>query len=46
MPARRPLGVFAALSSLGLIVTAQSAAAQAWPIRPVTLVVPFAAGSA
>src|SRR5215211_4407964 len=46
MPARRPLGVFAALSSLALIVTAQSAAAQAWPIRPVTLVVPFAAGSA
>jgi tripartite-type tricarboxylate transporter receptor subunit TctC len=34
------------LSILALIVAAESASAQSWPARPVTMVVPFAAGSA
>src|SRR5215207_4389836 len=33
-----------AAASLALIVTTDSASAQDWPTRPVTMVVPFAAG--
>jgi len=39
-------GVWTAILLAALIHTAQSAMAQDWPIRPVTMVVPFAAGSA
>src|SRR4051812_613889 len=42
----RPLGVWVAVALATLIHTAQSAVAQDWPTRPVTMVVPFAAGSA
>jgi tripartite-type tricarboxylate transporter receptor subunit TctC len=46
-PARwRRLGVWIAVSLAALIHTAQFAMAQDWPTRPVTMVVPFAAGSA
>src|SRR5262245_64355371 len=34
-----------ALAALAISVTAGSASAQSWPQRPVTMVVPFAAGS-
>jgi tripartite-type tricarboxylate transporter receptor subunit TctC len=46
-PARwRRFGVWIAVSLAALIYTAQFAMAQDWPTRPVTMVVPFAAGSA
>src|SRR6478736_4144977 len=35
----------AACPALAMIVAAGSASAQSWPTRPVTMVVPFAAGS-
>jgi tripartite-type tricarboxylate transporter receptor subunit TctC len=42
---RRP-GVLAAAWGITALVAALPAAAQTWPTRPVTMVVPFAAGSA
>ena len=39
-------GVWTAISVAALIHFAHSATAQDWPTRPVTMVVPFAAGSA
>jgi tripartite-type tricarboxylate transporter receptor subunit TctC len=42
----RRLAVWIAASLAALIPTAQFAMAQDWPTRPVTMVVPFAAGSA
>jgi tripartite-type tricarboxylate transporter receptor subunit TctC len=42
----RHVSVWTAVSIVALIGTAHSAAAQNWPARPVTMVVPFAAGSA
>ena len=42
----RRFGVWTAVFLAAVIHTAQSAMAQDWPTRPVTMVVPFAAGSA
>jgi tripartite-type tricarboxylate transporter receptor subunit TctC len=42
----RHFGVWTALFLAAVIQTAQSVMAQDWPTRPVTMVVPFAAGSA
>src|SRR5215831_3778151 len=42
----RRFGVWIAISLAALIHTVHSAMAQDWPTRPVTMVVPFAAGSA
>jgi tripartite-type tricarboxylate transporter receptor subunit TctC len=42
----RRFGVWIAISLAALIHAAHSAMAQDWPTRPVTMVVPFAAGSA
>jgi tripartite-type tricarboxylate transporter receptor subunit TctC len=43
---RHRFGVWTAISMAALIPFAHSAAAQEWPTRPVSMVVPFAAGSA
>ena len=43
---RHRYGVWTAISMAALISFAPSAAAQEWPTRPVSMVVPFAAGSA
>jgi tripartite-type tricarboxylate transporter receptor subunit TctC len=43
---RRPFGVLAAISVIAVLITPHFAAAQAWPSRPLSMVVPFAAGSA
>src|SRR5215475_11871003 len=42
----RRFGIWTAVFLAAVIHTAQSAMAQDWPTRPVTMVVPFAAGSA
>ena len=42
----RPLSVLFAVAGMASALTAQVANAQTWPTRPVSLVVPFAAGSA
>lgn len=42
----RPFSVFFAVAVMASVLTAHVANAQEWPTRPVTLVVPFAAGSA
>jgi len=42
----RLLSVLLAVAATALVAAAQVAKAQEWPTRPVTLVVPFAAGSA
>jgi tripartite-type tricarboxylate transporter receptor subunit TctC len=34
----------AALAAIGLLAPAGPADAQAWPTRPITMVIPFAAG--
>jgi tripartite-type tricarboxylate transporter receptor subunit TctC len=44
MISRRSLVGLAAASGLGCLVTCAPAAAQSWPSRPMTMVVPFAAG--
>src|SRR5436309_5445797 len=47
MLARCRFGLLALVSGIAAaLITAHPAAAQSWPTRPVTLVVPFAAGSA
>jgi tripartite-type tricarboxylate transporter receptor subunit TctC len=43
---RRRLGVLALMSAIATASLAQLAHAQSWPTRPLTLVVPFAAGAA
>jgi tripartite-type tricarboxylate transporter receptor subunit TctC len=43
---RRRLGVLAAMSAIATASPVQLAHAQSWPTRPLTLVVPFAAGAA
>src|SRR5438477_11551149 len=42
----RPVSGLAAASIIAVLLGAYPASAQSWPARPVTLVVPFAAGSA
>jgi tripartite-type tricarboxylate transporter receptor subunit TctC len=42
----RRFGIRVAIGVAALVHTAQPAMAQDWPVRPVTMVVPFAAGSA
>jgi tripartite-type tricarboxylate transporter receptor subunit TctC len=46
MSNRRQFGILGAAFAAAWISGAQFAAADSWPVRPVTLVVPFAAGSA
>jgi tripartite-type tricarboxylate transporter receptor subunit TctC len=41
----RSLSCLAALAALALAVTGSTAAAQQWPTRPVTMIVPFGAGA-
>lgn len=42
----RQLGLFAAATAGALLVAGYTTAAQDWPVRPLTMVYPFAAGSA
>jgi tripartite-type tricarboxylate transporter receptor subunit TctC len=43
---RRRSGVLATISAIATAFAANVASAQSWPTRPLTMVVPFAAGSA
>ena len=46
MMLKRLYGYRSAIAALGLMLMAPAASAQTWPTRPVTMVVPFSAGSA